>query len=173
MLTHSRFLSLVLTAGAVLSTYACGEAPAPAPAATSAAVPETAGHAHEAPHGGVLVELGEEFGHVELVLDGAAGTITAYVLDGEGEQAVRLTQGSITLRLKEPASLSGRSFDLAARANVLTGETAGDTSQFVLANDAFKGLAAFQGALVHVAYKGQDFRDVPVTYAKPSGDPGP
>jgi len=155
-----------------MSTSACGEAPAPAPVATSAVVPETADHAHEAPHGGVLVELGEEFGHVELVLDGAAGTITAYVLDGEGEQAVRLAQESITLLVKEPASLSGRPFDLAARANVLTGETVGDTSQFVLANDAFKGLAAFQGTFVHVAYKGQDFRDVPVTYAKPSGDPG-
>jgi len=156
-----------------MSAYACGEAPAPAPAATSAVVPETGGHAHEAPHGGVLVELGEEFGHVELVLDGVAGTVTAYVLDGEGEQAVRLAQGSLTLLVKEPASLSGRSFDLAARANVLTGETVGDTSQFVLANEAFKGLSAFQGTLVHVAYKGQEFRDVPVTYAKPSGDPGP
>lgn len=166
---RSRPLALVFAAAVVMSASACSDTPAPAPAAP----PDTAGHAHEAPHGGVLVELGEEFGHIELVLDGAAGTITAYVLDGEGEQAVRLAQASITLLLKEPVAHSGRAFDLAARANVLTGETVGDTSQFVLTSDAFKGLAAFQGALVHVAYKGQEFRDVPVTFPEPSGAPGP
>lgn len=110
------------------------------------------------------MELGEEFGHVELALDGAAGTVTAYVLDGEAEQAVRLAQATIGLMVTEPASLSVRPFELVARANALTGETLGDTSQFVLTHDAFKGLASFRGTLVHVVYKGQDFRDIPLTY---------
>lgn len=157
----SRTLALVLMLGAL----ACGgEPPAPPPAGTAT------GHTHQAPHGGVLVEPGEEFGHVELVLDGASGTLTAYVLDGEAEQAVRLAQPVIGVRLAgvmatEPGGLSARPFELAARANVLTGETVGDTSQFGLAHDAFKGLTTFRGILVHVAYRGHDFRDVPVTYS--------
>jgi hypothetical protein len=144
----------------LLAATACGaEPPAPPPP------PAAAGHTHAAPHGGVLIELGEEFGHVELVLDGVAGTLTAYVLDGEAEQSVRLAQPSIGVRLAgvmatEPGGLSARPFELAARANVLTGETVGDTSQFTLTHDAFKGLTSFRGVITHVTYKGQDFRDV-------------
>jgi len=107
----------------------------------------------------VLVELGEEFGHVELVLEPSSGTVTVYVLDGEATEAVRLIQKTIGLRIRD-----ANVFDLAARANVLTGETVGDSSEFVLTHDAFKGLSSFRGTLVHVVYKGQDFGDVPVTY---------
>jgi hypothetical protein len=144
-----------------LAAIACGAEP-PAPAPPPAAAPAATGHTHAAPHGGVLVELGEEFGHIELVL-------TAYVLDGEAEQPVRLTQPAIGVKLAgvmatEPGGLSARPFELAARANVLTGETVGDTSQFMLTHDAFKGLTSFRGLITHVAYKGQDFRDVVVTY---------
>ena len=37
--------------------------------------------------GGTLVELGNEFAHVELVLDSNAGSLTAYVLDGEAQES--------------------------------------------------------------------------------------
>jgi hypothetical protein len=150
-------MKIVLSFGLLAGALACGVEP-PAPPPPAPAVAPSGGHAHEAPHGGVLVELGEEFGHIELVLDRASGSITAFVLDGEAEASVRLRQATIALRVKEV------SFELAARANVLTGETVGDTSQFVLAHDAFKGLTAFQAVLGPVSYKGQEFRDVPVTY---------
>ena len=47
-------------------------------------------HEHTAPHGGTLVALGEEFGHLELLLNKETGELTAYVLDGEAEKPVRL-----------------------------------------------------------------------------------
>lgn len=34
--------------------------------------------------------LGEEFGHLELLLNKETGELTAYVLDGEAEKPVRL-----------------------------------------------------------------------------------
>jgi hypothetical protein len=151
-----------------IASIACGAEP-PAPVTPPAATP-AAGHTHAAPHGGVLVELGEEFGHVELVLDGTAGALTAYVLDGEAEQSVRLAQTSIGIRLNGVISNEHGGGDqtwpveLAARANVLTGETVGDTSQFALTDPVLKGVKTFRGVIVHITYKGQDFRDVPVTY---------
>ena len=45
-------------------------------------------HEHKPPHSGTLVEFGEEFAHLELVLDAATGTLKAYALDGEAEKAV-------------------------------------------------------------------------------------
>ena len=46
-------------------------------------------HEHTAPHGGTLVVFGNEFAHIELVLDQTTGKLTAYVLDGEAEKSVQ------------------------------------------------------------------------------------
>jgi hypothetical protein len=71
---------LAITALGVLAA-ACGSRDVKsAGAAQTGAV-----HEHTAPHGGSLVEFGEEFAHIELVLDSATGVLTAYVLDGEAE----------------------------------------------------------------------------------------
>jgi hypothetical protein len=146
-------------------TVACGAEP-PTPAGAPVAPPAaaaTTGHAHEAPHGGTLVELGEEFGHIEVVLDPATGTMTIYVLDGEAEEAVRVAQSALVLKVTGPIPLAARTLTLAARANVLTGETVGDTSQFVLVDEALKGITTLRATLEHINYKGQDFRDLAVS----------
>jgi hypothetical protein len=156
---------LSVIALSVALTAACGAeppAPAPPPAAPPAAT-ATTGHAHEAPHGGTLVELGQEFGHIEVVLDPATGTMTVYVLDGEAEDAVRVAQSTLALKVTGPIPLAARPLVLAARANVLTGETVGDTSQFVLVDEALKGITTLRATLEHISYKGQDFRDVAVS----------
>ena len=93
---------------------ACGAPPAPPrekvePAVVGEMSPEEAGgmtpapepeggHEHVAPHGGALVELGEELAHLELVHDPTTGTLTAYVLDGEAEQAVRVSASAPSSR---------------------------------------------------------------------------
>src|SRR5688500_20202500 len=55
------------------------------------------GHSHKAPHGGTLVEIGQHAYNVELVRDAAAGKLTAYVLDGHGENFIRITAPSFEL----------------------------------------------------------------------------
>jgi len=55
----------------------CGKTDTPkgnAPAAPAAAHEE-----HKAPHGGALLELGEEEAHLELIHDAKAGSLTVYV----------------------------------------------------------------------------------------------
>jgi len=120
-------------------------------------------HEHAAPHGGALVELGEEFAHVEIVLDPASGGLKAYVLDGEAENAVRVALPSLGLHITLPGSAPATAV-LAAKANALSGEAVGDTSQFVGTLPALKGATAFSGQLRTLTVKGQTFTDVAFDY---------
>lgn len=149
-----------------VTALACGasEPTPPTPSTPPAATSES--HAHEAPHGGTLVELGEHFAMLEFVLDAGAGTLTVYVLDGGAEQAVRVAQPTIAVTFDAPQVLAGQVLTLAAKANVLTGETVRDTSEFVVTHPALKGQAAFSARVAEVAVKGQTFKDVAVTKAR-------
>jgi hypothetical protein len=159
-----KVVALSACAAALLWSTACGstsstsEPPSPPPAS---------GHEHHAPHGGTLVELGSEFAHVELVLDSATGTLTAYVLDGEAEESVRLTQPSLKIAIENPApGVPGAPapvahLDLLARADVLTGETVGDTSEFSATSQSLRGRTGVKGAIEDITVKGEEFRAVP------------
>ena len=117
------------------------------------------GHHHVAPHGGVLVELGEnEFAHVELLHDPEEGRLTVWLLDGAAEAAVRSTQESLVFQRE------GAEFTLAAQASSLTGETVGDSSQFETVDEGLKGPLG-EGVLRRVEVLGSVFEDVPLTPA--------
>jgi hypothetical protein len=142
-------------AAAFLVSTACGskqELPAP---------PPEGAHQHRAPHGGTLVELGSEFAHIELVLDSTTGTLTAYVLDGEAEESVRIQQPALKIAMRNPATGAVEHFELAARADLLTGETIGDTSEFSFTSPTLRGRAAVEGAIEDITVKGGEFHDVP------------
>jgi hypothetical protein len=128
-----------------------------------APAPGGAGHEHHAPHKGALEVLGDEAAHVELVLDPANGRLSAYVLDGEAERAVRITQDALRLRVTD---LPGgeTTVELRAIENPLTGEKKGDTSQFEATSDKLKGVTAFHGTLETITVKGVKFDAVEVGY---------
>jgi hypothetical protein len=44
-------------------------------------------HDHKAPHGGILLEVGEEVAHIELVHDAKAGKATLYILGADAKTA--------------------------------------------------------------------------------------
>lgn len=126
-----------------------------------AATPETnTHHEHTAPHGGTLVVFGDEFAHIELVLDQTTGALTGYVLDGEAEKSVRLSQKTVELKIHREDIESDFSLQLSGVANVLTGETDGDTSQFTAQSDGLKGASEFHAEIVSIAIKGQMFTDI-------------
>ena len=82
------------------------------------------GHTHEAPHGGTLVAVGDHFAHLEIVLDPETGKMTAYVLDGEAENPIRLKQGSMEFSLALKTDNGGTTvtmLELAGVENALTG----------------------------------------------------
>ena len=117
-------------------------------------------HEHTAPHGGTLVVFGDEFAHIELVLDQTTGKLTGYVLDGEAEKSVRLSQKTIELKIHREDIESDFSLQLSGVANVLTGETEGDTSQFEAQSDELKGVSEFHAEIVSITVQGQMFTDI-------------
>lgn len=60
------------------------------------------GHDHEekGPHGGSLVELGDEEYHAEFVMDEKANTATVYLLDGKAKEAVAIDSPDVLVNLK-------------------------------------------------------------------------
>ncbi len=125
-------------------------------------------HEHHPPHHGTLVVLGEEFSHVELLLDSSTGELDAFVLDGEAENPVRISQSSLQILVKDKAK--DWILKLKPIANALTGETKGDTSQFQLVSPKLKGMTQFQGEIVRIKAKGTDFKNVWFLY--PEGNEG-
>lgn len=114
-------------------------------------------HAHHAPHGGALTELGEEFAHVEVRVDAALGEIRLNLLDGESENPVRSKQTALSVTLKDGAALR-----LAAAANPLTGETVGDSSEFAGSSPALRGIDRLEAVLERVDVLGKSFENVPL-----------
>ena len=83
-------------------------------------------HAHpsEGPHGGYLIELGNEEYHGELVNSEDHHTVTIYILDGSAKKEVPIAATSVTIN----ATVDGKptTFELKA-----TGAADGKASQFV------------------------------------------
>jgi hypothetical protein len=150
-----KILPVVLGLVSILAFSACGR---------KAADGHSHGaHAHKAPHGGTLVELGDHAYNLELVRDSAAGKLTVYVLDGHAENFVRLKVPAIEL-----VAMPGGKFtpvSLKAVANAATGETVGDTSQFEAQADWLKTAGDFSG-IVTVEIRGTKFEQVAYHLAK-------
>jgi len=148
------FLSLCVTvvAAASISLVGCGsrssETPtekaggAPPPLASEAGHDEDAGHDHgddaghehptEGPHGGHLVELGDEEYHAELLHDENTHTVAIHLLDGAGKQPVAIPQTEIALQLFE----GGQFVKYALKAVQGPGDAAGAASRFEIVDAA-------------------------------------
>ena len=84
-------------------------------------------HPTKGPHGGSLIELGDEQYHVEMIHDDAAGVVTFYVLDASAKKAVPISAAEVVLNLKHAGK--PEQFKIAAQAD--TGDPAGQSSRFV------------------------------------------
>lgn len=156
MTTLSRaLLALLLTAGLA----GCVKPEAQAPVTTPAAK-----HQHHPPHGGTPVVLGAELYHLELVLDAASGRLSAYVLDGEMEEFIRIAAPS--LEISVTAGGQPRTLVLSAVASPATGETVGNTSLFEVQADWLKTMREFDGVLTRIEVRGTAFTAVAFNFPK-------
>ena len=146
-------LALALAAGLA----ACSEK------ASVASGAPVAKHEHHPPHGGTPVVLGAELYHLELVLDPAAGRLSAYVLDGEMENFVRLAASSLEITV---AGSPARTLVLSPVANPATGETAGNTSLFEVQVDWLKSTPAFDAVLTRIEVRGTVFTATAFNFPK-------
>lgn len=125
------------------------------------------GHAHIAPHGGTLVELGDEFAHVEFVFDTATAILTAFVLDGEAEGGMAIPASALQVALALDDSASAVVLALVGQGSVLTGERADSTSRFAAPAPMLRGVHTVRGVLSRITVKGETFTDIPFTLALP------
>lgn len=116
------------------------------------------GHAHTAPHGGVLAEVGEHAYNVEFLLDAASGKLSAYILDGHAENFVRIKAKSF----EAIANGNGtkRTLTFQAVANPATGETIGDTSQFDAQGDWLKSAGPLTVTIPTLEIRGTSFQAI-------------
>lgn len=120
-------------------------------------------HAHEAPHGGTLVLLGEHGSgfHLEIILS-KEGILDLYVLDGEVEHFVRIAQEKLALQVTAKDSES-QSISMTAVEDATTGESTGNTSHFQ-ARTEMKDVESFDAVLSSVTIKGIVFEKVSFSY---------
>jgi len=95
---------------------------------------DSAGHEHptEGPHGGHLIELGNEEYHAELLHDENTRTVTIHLLDGAGKQPVAIPQTEITLQLFQ----GGQFVKYALKSVQGPGGSAGAASRFEIVDAA-------------------------------------
>lgn len=124
--------------------------------------PAAGGHAHRAPHGGSLVEVGHHEFNLEFMADHENGMLRCFVLDAHAENFVRISQPVIFLQVGH-----GERVALAAVADRRTGETVGNTSEFSGKLGAFpKGV--FDATIPSVSIKGREFTNVRARIKNPN-----
>ena len=123
----------------------------------------THSHHHDPPHGGSLIQLGNEQYHLELVMDQDLSLMQCYVLDGHLEHFIRLGQEEI---LCETTLSSGLKTNLVfqATASRSTGETVGDTAEFQADLAPLNGEITFEGIIQKVHIRNSSFTNIPFSF---------
>ena len=119
-------------------------------------------HQDQPPHGGTPVVLGDEQFHVELVRDPAAGSLRAYILDGEMEDFVRISARGFTILVDRDGRKEALGFKPVA--DLATGETVGDTSLFEARADWLKQTDHFKGVIQTLPIQDQTFQAVAFSF---------
>jgi hypothetical protein len=136
---RSRTFSILSAVALCAATVGCqGNSPTtqkesqPSKAANKAHDHDHGDHDHpsEGPHHGVLVELGNEEYHAELVHDDASGLVTVYLLDSHAEKAVTTAAAEVVINLKHGDK--PEQFKLSAQPE--DGNPAGQSSRFSLSS---------------------------------------
>lgn len=150
---------LLVAVACALVLAGCDKREAPAPKMSAGA---SHGHAHVAPHGGTLVEVGEHQFNLEFLFDESRGVLQAWFLDGHAENFVRVALPGFEVSAKS----SGKDYTLtfAPVANAVTGETTNDTSLFEAPAAWLRDAKAFDGVVKAITVRGVSFSNIAFDY---------
>lgn len=159
------FLAALLFSATALG--ACGERAAPPPS-DSVAAPVTKSEASrpmKAPHGGILVAVGNGVAQLEFNIDTTKGVVVVHVLDGAAKEPLRLTQARIDLTMLDLIEGNGIvNTVLGGKGNSATSETFDNTSVFVGFVPQLVEHGRFRARVQRIEVGGQVFTDIPFSY---------
>jgi hypothetical protein len=121
-------------------------------------------HEHKAPHDGTPIVLGDEVYHLELVLDADAGKLSAFVLDGEMENFIRVPTTSF--EVVPTAGGPNEPLVFHAMADPATGETVGDTAVFEANAEWLKTAVTFDAMVTRLEVRGTTFTAVAFNFPR-------
>jgi hypothetical protein len=121
-------------------------------------------HAHVAPHGGQLIELGEHGSgfNLELVLH-EDGFLQIYVLDAHVENFVRISAGSIDIKITD-SNGTEKTISCEPVADPITGETIGNTSLFT-SNERIRDLIPLKGIIHNIEVMEFSYENIEVSFS--------
>lgn len=138
-MTKSLFGAL-LTFTALLTVAGCGTPEDAQPKDDKKPGEHAHDHPTEGPHGGHLIELGQEEYHAELVHDDATKAVTIYLLDSTAAKPVGSSDATVTLNLIVDGKVQQAILDAAPQ----PGDTAGQSSRFTIVDEQL--LESLEGA---------------------------
>ena len=109
----------------------CGAPADKKPAADKHADEHAHDHPSEGPHGGHLIELGDEEYHAELTHDDASKTVALYILDSKAKTPVAIEEKELTLNLV----VDGTPQQAKLAAAPQEGEAEGKSSRFTIVDE--------------------------------------
>jgi hypothetical protein len=123
----------VAALSATLALSGCGGQSSEYHPVTKGVAVKTPPHEHEhGPHGGHLVELGEEEYHAEVVFDPKTAKLTIYLLDSTAKKAAPIDAKKISLKL----AIDGKTEAFEVLPMPDSGDPKGMASRFELADNA-------------------------------------
>lgn len=117
-MSNNDFIATLSVLAVFAMASGCGTRPAASPASAAhvsdAAGHDEAGHDHAelGPHGGHLIELGDDAYHAEILHDDHTHAVSIYLLDGKAENTVAIEAPELTIEVK--ADGDSRRYSLAA-----------------------------------------------------------
>ena len=124
------------------------------------------GHAHEAPNGGVLVELSDDACYLEFLLDESNATRMT-ILAHEFHPHVTYVKLSMT-QIEVVAKVDGKERNLVFNpvVNTTLGNNATHSSEYEATADWLKDTPTFKGRIVHLDFPGGVTHNKPFQFSK-------
>jgi len=124
------------------------------------------GHGHKAPHGGVLVNVQDEFCHIEFVREPESNRLQLHVMrfhPKEGPLKISMAQIEVS------AKVGGETKAIVFKPTELDGVmvTTVPTSLYVAEVDWLEAAGAFDGTVTELKIEGKTIKEITFKFAKP------
>jgi hypothetical protein len=124
------------------------------------------GHGHKAPHGGVLVNVQDEFCHIEFVREPESNRLQLHVMrfhPKEGPLKISMAQIEVS------AKVGGETKAIVFKPTELDGvmATIVPTSLYVAEVDWLEAAGAFDGTVTELKIEGKTIKEITFKFAKP------